>query len=141
MHTESMDGVRDRMEGLGATFVHEQREHGVHWLTFQDARGERAVRRHAPRGARRTGVSQAVAPRAWSQSLVSPSGMRAADALEVREVRAAPLGRGDRRVGRLTGRLGAEHQCERSSDHDWNAWRSEAGIRAAGTTSAGSGWT
>ncbi len=39
VHTDSMNGVRERIEGLGATFVHEQREHGVHWLTFQDPEG------------------------------------------------------------------------------------------------------
>lgn len=30
---------RPRLEGLGATFVHEKDEYGVHWMTFQDPEG------------------------------------------------------------------------------------------------------
>jgi hypothetical protein len=32
-------GVRPRLEGLGATFVHENDEHGIQRLTFQDPEG------------------------------------------------------------------------------------------------------
>lgn len=28
--------ARRRVEGMGATFVHEKDEYGVHWMTFQD---------------------------------------------------------------------------------------------------------
>jgi len=30
---------RDRLEGLGATFMHEKNEFGLHWMTFQDPEG------------------------------------------------------------------------------------------------------
>ena len=39
LHVDSMDGVRDRMASAGASFVQEVREHGVHWITFQDPEG------------------------------------------------------------------------------------------------------
>ena len=39
LHVDSMAGVRERLEGLGAAFVHEVTEHGVHWMTFQDPEG------------------------------------------------------------------------------------------------------
>lgn len=31
--------VRTRLEGFGATFVHEQQEYGISWLTFRDPEG------------------------------------------------------------------------------------------------------
>lgn len=31
--------IRERLEGFGATFVHEQHEHGIGWLTFTDPEG------------------------------------------------------------------------------------------------------
>ena len=34
-----LDEARRRLESLGATFVHEQNEYGVHWYTFQDPEG------------------------------------------------------------------------------------------------------
>jgi predicted enzyme related to lactoylglutathione lyase len=34
-----LDAERTRLEGLGATFVHEKHEYGIHWLTFQDPEG------------------------------------------------------------------------------------------------------
>jgi len=30
---------RERLEALGATFVHEKDEFGIHWITFQDPQG------------------------------------------------------------------------------------------------------
>jgi Glyoxalase-like domain len=39
LDTETLDGLRPRLEGLGATFVHEKDEYGIHWLTFQDPEG------------------------------------------------------------------------------------------------------
>jgi hypothetical protein len=35
----SLAEARTRLEGLGATFVHEKDEYGLHWLTFQDPEG------------------------------------------------------------------------------------------------------
>lgn len=35
----SLAEARTRLEGLGATFVHEKEEFGLHWLTFQDPEG------------------------------------------------------------------------------------------------------
>jgi len=34
-----LDAERARLEGLGARFVHEKQEFGVHWMTFQDPEG------------------------------------------------------------------------------------------------------
>jgi predicted enzyme related to lactoylglutathione lyase len=34
-----LDAERTRLEGLGATFVHEKNEYGIHWMTFQDPEG------------------------------------------------------------------------------------------------------
>jgi predicted enzyme related to lactoylglutathione lyase len=31
--------ARAQLEGLGASFVHEQHEYGLHWMTFQDPEG------------------------------------------------------------------------------------------------------
>jgi predicted enzyme related to lactoylglutathione lyase len=31
--------ARERLEGIGATFVHEKDEHGLRWFTFQDPEG------------------------------------------------------------------------------------------------------
>ena len=36
---DDLGEARERLEGLGATFVHEKDEHGVHWATFQDPEG------------------------------------------------------------------------------------------------------
>jgi catechol 2,3-dioxygenase-like lactoylglutathione lyase family enzyme len=35
----SLAEARERLEGLGATFVHEKDEHGLRWFTFQDPEG------------------------------------------------------------------------------------------------------
>jgi len=35
----SLDEARQRLEALGATFVHEKDEHGLRWLTFRDPEG------------------------------------------------------------------------------------------------------
>jgi predicted enzyme related to lactoylglutathione lyase len=34
-----LDAERARLEALGATFVHEKNEYGVHWFTFADPEG------------------------------------------------------------------------------------------------------
>ena len=40
--------ARQRVEELGATFVHEKDEYGVHWMTFHDPEGnEFCVGAHA----------------------------------------------------------------------------------------------
>ena len=36
LDVDDLDEARQRVESLGATFVHEKDEFGVHWLTFQD---------------------------------------------------------------------------------------------------------
>ena len=36
LDVDDLDDARRRVESLGATFVHEKDEYGVHWLTFQD---------------------------------------------------------------------------------------------------------
>jgi predicted enzyme related to lactoylglutathione lyase len=36
---DDLDVARERLEGFGASFVHEKDEHGVHWLTFRDPEG------------------------------------------------------------------------------------------------------
>jgi predicted enzyme related to lactoylglutathione lyase len=36
LDADDLDEARRRVEGLGATFVHEKDEFGVHWMTFQD---------------------------------------------------------------------------------------------------------
>jgi predicted enzyme related to lactoylglutathione lyase len=42
-----LDAERKRLEGLGASFVHEKDEWGVHWLTFLDPEGnEFCVAKH-----------------------------------------------------------------------------------------------
>ena len=42
------DVARQRVEELGATFVHEKDEYGVHWMTFHDPEGnEFCVGAHA----------------------------------------------------------------------------------------------
>ena len=33
---DDLPAARQQLEGLGATFVHEKQEFGVHWMTFQD---------------------------------------------------------------------------------------------------------
>ena len=34
-----LQAERNRLEGLGATFVHEKTEYGIHWMTFTDPEG------------------------------------------------------------------------------------------------------
>ncbi len=34
-----VDAARERLEGLGARFVHERDEYGIRWFTFQDPEG------------------------------------------------------------------------------------------------------
>jgi len=36
LDVEDLGDARARLETLGATFVHEKDEYGVHWMTFQD---------------------------------------------------------------------------------------------------------
>ena len=36
---DDLGAARTKVEGLGATFVHEQEEYGVHWMTFRDPEG------------------------------------------------------------------------------------------------------
>jgi predicted enzyme related to lactoylglutathione lyase len=36
---DDLADARGRLEGLGASFVHERDEQGVHWMTFQDPEG------------------------------------------------------------------------------------------------------
>jgi len=35
----NLDAVRERLEGLGAEFVHEKDEYGLRWFTFRDPEG------------------------------------------------------------------------------------------------------
>ena len=45
---DDLAAARAQLEGLGASFVHEQREYGVSWMTFRDPEGnEFCVARHA----------------------------------------------------------------------------------------------
>jgi hypothetical protein len=39
LDTDDLAAARPRLEALGASFVHERNEHGVHWYTFQDPEG------------------------------------------------------------------------------------------------------
>ncbi len=39
LDADILDDARDRLEGLGATFVHEKDEYGLRWFTFQDPEG------------------------------------------------------------------------------------------------------
>ncbi len=34
-----LDAARERLEGLGAEFVHEKDEYGLRWFTFRDPEG------------------------------------------------------------------------------------------------------
>jgi hypothetical protein len=36
---QDLAATRARLEGLGATFVHERQEYGVHWITLLDPEG------------------------------------------------------------------------------------------------------
>lgn len=48
LDADDLAAARARLEGLGATFVHERDEYGVHWMTFQDPEGnEFCVASHA----------------------------------------------------------------------------------------------
>jgi predicted enzyme related to lactoylglutathione lyase len=39
LQCDDLAAERERLLGLGATFVHEKDEYGVHWMTFQDPEG------------------------------------------------------------------------------------------------------
>jgi predicted enzyme related to lactoylglutathione lyase len=39
LDVDDLDEARRQLESIGATFVHERDEHGVHWYTFQDIEG------------------------------------------------------------------------------------------------------
>ena len=39
LDARDLDEARERLEGLGATFVHEKDEYGLRWFTFQDPEG------------------------------------------------------------------------------------------------------
>jgi predicted enzyme related to lactoylglutathione lyase len=48
LDVDDLDGARRQLESLGASFVHERNEYGVHWYTFQDPEGnEFCVARHS----------------------------------------------------------------------------------------------
>jgi predicted enzyme related to lactoylglutathione lyase len=45
---DDLPAERQRLESLGAAFVHEKNEYGVHWMTFRDPEGnEFCVAQHA----------------------------------------------------------------------------------------------
>jgi predicted enzyme related to lactoylglutathione lyase len=51
LDTDDLVAARVRLEGLGASFVHEKEEFGVHWFTFQDPEGnEFCAAVHPPAG-------------------------------------------------------------------------------------------
>jgi predicted enzyme related to lactoylglutathione lyase len=39
LDADDLDAARERLDGLGAQFVHEKDEHGIQWLTFRDPEG------------------------------------------------------------------------------------------------------
>ena len=39
LDADDLDAARERLEGLGAQFVHEKDEYGIQWLTFRDPEG------------------------------------------------------------------------------------------------------
>ena len=48
LDVDDLDEARRQLESLGASFVHERDEHGVHWHTFQDPEGnEFCVAQHS----------------------------------------------------------------------------------------------
>jgi predicted enzyme related to lactoylglutathione lyase len=43
---DDLDAERARLEGLGATFVHEKHEFGLRWMTFRDPEGNEFCAAH-----------------------------------------------------------------------------------------------
>jgi len=39
LDADDLAAARVRLEELGATYVHEQEQYGLHWMTFQDPEG------------------------------------------------------------------------------------------------------
>jgi predicted enzyme related to lactoylglutathione lyase len=39
LDVDDLAQARERLAGLGASFIHEKNEYGVHWMTFQDPEG------------------------------------------------------------------------------------------------------
>jgi predicted enzyme related to lactoylglutathione lyase len=48
LDADDLTAARDRLVALGATYMHEQEQYGLHWMTFQDPEGnEFCVASHA----------------------------------------------------------------------------------------------
>ena len=39
LDADDLNAARERLDGLGAQFVHEKDEYGIQWLTFRDPEG------------------------------------------------------------------------------------------------------